>query len=105
VSISDLLSAGLIEPGAVMRSTWSSLENRYATVLADGNIETDDGVIFNSLSGSGRHVAATNSVGGWRFWSIGEGENARLLSEIRNEYRDRFEIDADTTEESEESEE
>jgi hypothetical protein len=105
VSVSDLLSAGLIEPGAVMRSTWSSLENRYATVLADGNIETDDGVIFNSLSGSGRHVAATNSVGGWRFWSIGDGENARLLSEIRNEYRDRFEIDPDTTEESEEAEE
>jgi hypothetical protein len=105
VSVSDLLSAGLLEPGTIMRSTWTSLVKRYGTILADGKIETDDGVIFNSLSGSGRHLATVGAVGGWHFWSIGEGEDKRLLDDIRNEYRERFEIEPDTTDDLTESDE
>jgi hypothetical protein len=88
-----------------MRSTWTSLAKRYGTILADGKIETDDGVIFNSLSGSGRHLATVGAVGGWHFWSIGEGEDKRLLDDIRNEYRERFEIEPDTTDDLTESDE
>lgn len=98
VTISDLLSAGLLEPGTIMRPTWSSLAQRFATVLADGKIETDDGVISGSLSGSGRHLAKVVAVAGWHFWSIGEGENLRLLGDVRNEYRERFEIGEDNSE-------
>jgi uncharacterized protein with ParB-like and HNH nuclease domain len=105
VSVADLLAAGLLEPGAIMRSTWTSLADRYGTILADGKIETDNGVIFNSLSGSGRHLANVAAVGGWHFWSIGEGEHKRLLDDFRNEYRERFEIDADTAEDTSESDE
>jgi len=105
VSLADLLAAGLLEPGTIMRSTWSSLANRSGTILADGKIETDDGVIFNSLSGSGRHMADRIAVHGWHFWSVGEGDEKRLLSDIRNEYRERFEIDAEISEDTTESEE
>ena len=105
VSISDLLSAGLLVPGTIMRPTWPSLSNRYGTILADGKIETNDGVIFNSLSGSGRHVAAIGTVGGWHFWSVGDGENRRYLDDVRTDYRERFEIESDTTEDSAESDE
>ena len=105
VSISDLLSAGLLQPGTIMRSTWTSLASRHGTILADGKIETDDGVTFNSLSGSGRHLATVGAVGGWHFWSIGEGEDKRLLDDIRNEYRERFEIEEDSTDDAAESDE
>jgi uncharacterized protein with ParB-like and HNH nuclease domain len=105
VSVSDLLSAGLLESGTIMRSTWTSLANRYGTILADGKIETDDGVTFNSLSGSGRHLATVGAVGGWHFWSIGDGEDKRLLDDIRNEYRERFEIEEDSTDDATESDE
>lgn len=98
VSISDLLSAGLLEPGTVMRPSWSSLTSRYGTILADGRIETDDGQVFNSLSGSGCHITGLGSVGGWHFWSIGEGEKYQLLDDIRNEYRERFEIEPESLE-------
>jgi hypothetical protein len=105
VSISDLLSAGLIQPGSIMRSTWTSLASRSGTILADGKIETDDGVVFNSLSGSGRYVANRDAVHGWHFWSIGEGAEKRLLFDIRNEYRERFEIEEDGTDDAAESDE
>lgn len=105
VFVSDLLSVGLLQPGTIMHSTWTSLANRYATILADGSIETDDGVIFNSLSGSGHHTAGGGSVNGWSFWSIGDDEEKRLLRDVRNEYRERFEIESDTTEDPTESDE
>jgi hypothetical protein len=93
VSVSDLLSAGLLEPGTIVRPTWSSFVNRFGTILADGRIETDDNHVFNSLSGSGRHVAGIGAVGGWHFWSVGTGETFQLLDDVRNEYRERFEIE------------
>ena len=104
VSISDLLSAGLIQPGTIMRTTWTSLASRSGTILADGKIETDDGVVFNSLSGSGRYVANRDAVHGWYFWSIGDGEEKRLLLDIRNEYRERFEIEEENSDDPAESE-
>jgi hypothetical protein len=100
VSIADLLAAGLLEPGTIIRSKWSSLVGRFATILADGSIETDDRTIFKSLSGSGRYVAQMSAVGGWHFWTVGEGENVRVLNELRVEYRDLFEIEEDGIDEA-----
>jgi hypothetical protein len=39
-------------------------------------------------------------VSGWYFWSVGDGEDKRLLDDVRNEYRERFEIDEDASEDS-----
>ena len=100
VSIADLLAAGLLEPGTIIRSKWSSLTGRFATILADGSIETDDRTVFKSLSGSGRYVAQMTAVGGWHFWTVGEGENVRVLNDLRAEYRDLFEIEEDGADES-----
>ncbi len=100
VSIADLLAAGLLQPGTIIHSNWSSLAGRFATILADGSIETDDRTIFKSLSGSGRYVAQMRSVGGWHFWTVGEGENVRILNDLRREYRELFEIEEDGADES-----
>jgi hypothetical protein len=40
------------------------------------------------------------SVGGWHFWTVGEGENVRVLNDLRREYRDLFDIEEDGSEES-----
>ena len=100
VSIADLLAAGLLQPGTIIHSNWSSLAGRFATILADGSIETDYRTIFKSLSGSGRYVAQMRSVGGWHFWTVGEGENVRVLNDLRREYRELFEIEEDGADES-----
>jgi hypothetical protein len=98
VSLSDLLSAGLLEAGTTIYPTWESLSDRFATVLSDGKIETDDGVIFRSPSGSGRHLTKTVSLGGWSFWAVGRGKDDARLIDLRDEYFNRFEINADEDE-------
>ena len=40
------------------------------------------------------------SVGGWHFWTVGEGENVRVLNDLRREYRELFEIEEDGADES-----
>jgi len=95
VSVSDLIAAGLLQPGVEIRTAWSSIPARTATVLSDGKIETDDRKIFGSLSAAGRHIAKMKAVGGWNFWKIGEGENSKLLNDIRNEFREKFELESD----------
>lgn len=92
VSVADLLASGLLIPGTVIRPKWASFTTRFATILADGGIETDDGKIFKSLSGSGRHVAQMNSIGGWHFWSIGAGDDLIVLDELRSQYQEHFDI-------------
>ena len=94
ISISDLISAGMLSPGSILTSAWTSIPSRTATVLSDGNIEVDDGKTFGSLSAAGRHVTNMKAVGGWHFWKIGSGDDAKLLDQLRSEFRDRFQIDA-----------
>jgi hypothetical protein len=105
VSVSDLLSAGLLEPGTIIHPTWDSFSARHATILSDGKIETDDGLVFRSLSGSGRHLTKTVSIGGWSFWALGLGKDAKRLIDLRDEYIDRFEIMAEDDEGQSDSEE
>ena len=45
-----------------------------------------------------------DAVHGWYFWSIGDGEEKRLLLDIRNEYRERFEIEEENSDDPAESE-
>jgi len=92
VSVADLLASGLLIPGTTIRPMWASLATRFATILADGGIETDDGEIFKSLSGSGRHIAQMKSIGGWHFWSIGAGDNLVVLDDLRSQFQELFEI-------------
>lgn len=100
VSISDLISSGLLEIGDVLGSTWSTYIGRTATVRSDGSLEIDTGEVFDSLSGAARRVLNSRTAAGWHFWK--QQSTNRQLTEIRDEYRMRYNLI--TEEEEEESE-
>lgn len=103
ITVSDLIAAGLLEPGTIIRPTWTDHKNRFATVLSDGTIETDDGVVHRSLSGSGKHITKTSAIGGWGFWGIDTKDSPRRLVDLRDEYVEKFEIDIDALDGNSES--
>jgi hypothetical protein len=100
VSISDLISSGLLEIGDVLGSTWSTHFGRTATVRSDGSLEIDTGEVFDSLSGAARRVLNSRTAAGWHFWK--QQSTNRQLTEIRDEYRMRYNL---ITEEEEEDSE
>lgn len=100
VSILDLVSAGLLEIGESLTSTWSAHTGRTATVRSDGTLEIDTGEVFDSLSGAARRVIGSRTAAGWHFWK--QLSTNRQLTEIRDEYRMRYNLI--TEDEEEESE-
>jgi hypothetical protein len=90
VSVSNLISAGLLESGDVLIPTWSSLEHRSAVVRPNGWLELDTGEVQKSLSGAGKVLTRTTSLPGWSFWR--HSATGRILSDLRSEYRARFDI-------------
>ena len=100
VSILDLVSAGLLEIGDSLTSTWSAHTGRTATVRSDGALEIDTGEVFDSLSGAARRVIGSRTAPGWHFWK--QLSTNRQLTEIRDEYRMRYNLI--TEDEEEESE-
>lgn len=77
-SLKDLVAAGLLTPGTVLRpraGAWGTVD---CTVLANGDLEVD-GKSFSSPSGAGRHVRK-GSTNGWVFWELPDG---RRLKDLR----------------------
>jgi hypothetical protein len=100
VSISDLISSGLLEIGDVLGSTWSTHIGRTATVRSDGSLEIDSGEVFDSLSGAARRVLNSRTAAGWHFWK--QQSTNRQLTEIRDEYRMRYNLITEDEEEDSE---
>jgi hypothetical protein len=61
-------------------------------VLSNGHLECDDGTVFETPSGAGKHVTGKPSVNGWWFWKF-RGRDG-LLPDVREEYLLRFDISA-----------
>ncbi len=87
VSVSDLISSGLVNPGATLVPNKEKFAGRSATVLADGRIEADDGTLHTSLSGVGKYVTGRISIAGWNFWLL--DESGLSMSDVRNTYRNQ----------------
>lgn len=92
VSMMDLVSAGLIEVGTLLEPRSSTYRGRYCTVLSNGHLESDDGQVFETPSGVGRHITGKPSVNGWWFWKF-KGRD-ELLPDVREEYLQRFNRDS-----------
>lgn len=88
VDVAELVSAGLIEPGAILIARPLVLAGARAAVGLDGRIFVRDEGFDNPTAAA---VAAnhegryTSSINGWRFWKI--QESGRSLWDVRNEYR------------------
>lgn len=82
VSLKQLVAAGYLAPGTVLRSRPGNWAEREAVVLEDGDVSLD-GQAFNSPSAAGHHVRK-GSTNGWYFWLLPDGSS---LAGLRDVYR------------------
>jgi CBS domain-containing protein len=89
VTVSDLLSAGLLKAGAQLRFNRNRIGKTYeATVTDKGRIRLEpDGEEFRSPSRAAMVAAGMRAVDGWRAWLVVDQE--RLLDVVRQEFLDR----------------
>ncbi|WP_243794290.1 DUF262 domain-containing protein [Saccharopolyspora gloriosae] len=82
VSLQQLIAAGHLQPGTILRSRPGNWGEHEAVVLDGGDVKLD-GQTFNTPSAAGHHVrkGATN---GWHFWLLPDG---RRLADVRDTYR------------------
>lgn len=69
-SVADLLDAGIIDAGEVIEWKRPQLGQAFrATVDANGQIRTEDGQVFNSLS-TAADTLTGGSHNGWEVWTV-----------------------------------
>ena len=84
VVVEDLLEAGLISAGTLLK--WERPkygEVHRAEILADGQIQLEDGRCFSSLSMAAKEVAKVPAAPGWNVWVLPDG---RELFALREEF-------------------
>ena len=89
VTVSDLLDAGLIQPGTKLEFRRNRIgETHSATVTEKGRIRLEpDGEEFRSPSRAAMVAAGMRAVDGWLAWRV-VGQN-RLLDAVRQDLLDR----------------
>lgn len=101
VSISDLMNADFLKSGDVLKPRGKAFDNRFAVVLDDGSLEIDDGKIIDSPSGAASYLRNRNTAG-WHFWRL--ESNGLQLATIREQYRVRFGLIQEETDDEDEEE-
>ena len=101
VSVSDLISAGLVTPGQELFARQKAHAHRTATILDDGRIQVGDKV-FDSLTLAGVEVVKRNT-NGWTTWLVSQ-EPRKSMREVREEYRENLGLES-AEDESEDSDE
>jgi hypothetical protein len=77
--ISDLLEAGLLEPGEQLVFSRPKLREAFeGTVLEDGWIQIADGSKHNAPSPAAAAAAGIPSVNGWEAWRVPRLDNVKL---------------------------
>ena len=89
VTLTDLLEAGLLQPGSKLRFMRKRIgTTHHASVTKDGRIRLEpDGREFRSPSRAAMVAARMPAVDGWRAWQV--VEQNKLLDALRQELLDR----------------
>lgn len=87
VTLQQLVSAGLLEPGTELRSRPGNWQSLSAVVNEDATL-TVDGQQFSTPSGAGHHVRQ-RSTNGWHFWLAPDG---RRLADLRAQYLEQRQL-------------
>jgi len=93
VRIADLMRAGLLNEGDILRSTWSSLSGTQAKVSGEGTI-VFDGVHYATPSGAGCAARDGKATNGWTFWSV-LSKGGVLLDDLRSQYLGEDNVESD----------
>ena len=89
VTVSDLMSAGYIQPGQTLYARPGDFSGHEATILPDGRIEAA-GEIRDSLSLAG-YVLRKKNTNGWTFWRV-DKHTQRTMADVRDEYEQKLGI-------------
>lgn len=81
ISVSDLIAAGLVAPGATLRPRPGAWPDTAATIAADGRLIVDGKPYSPSAAGRLVKGSVTN---GWTFWLLDDG---RRLADVRALHR------------------
>ncbi|PUB19873.1 uncharacterized protein DUF4357 [Promicromonospora sp. AC04] len=82
VEVNDLVTAGLLAPGTVLKARTGSWADALAAVTPSGALDVG-GAVFNSPSAAGKHVKGS-VTNGWTFWRL---EDGRTLADVRAVFR------------------
>lgn len=98
ILVTDLITAGLLEPGTTLYARRSRSAGVTATVLPDGSLDVD-GTSYATPSGAAK-AASGQSENGWWFWLV-DPRTKRNLNDLWQEYVDTRAVDADDEDEDE----
>ncbi len=92
IKLIDLISAGVLLPGAVLTPRRKEFADRTGTVMADGRIELD-GQLFDSPSLAAVHLTKY-AMSGWWFFFV-DSKSKRSLKIVRREYLESLQAEDD----------
>jgi hypothetical protein len=93
----DLLTAGVLEPGARLYPRPKKFASTLATVLPNGSIEVD-GIAYTAPSGAVRAVTGSFS-NGWSFWLV-DPATRRSLGSVWRQYVEQRSVAVDDDDEA-----
>jgi hypothetical protein len=101
VDLTDLMNAGLLQPGGCLYPRRKSHAHRTATLLADGQIDVD-GKTYATASAAAVSVTG-RPTNGWTFFLV-DPATRRTLKDVLQEYVERLSVDVgeDATEDDDE---
>jgi hypothetical protein len=84
----DVLDAGLLWPGAVLRPARPAYQGA-AVVLEDGRLKVGDQV-FDTPSPAAEAVSGKKPIAGWEFWAVEKDGGLVTLYELREQTRQQL---------------
>jgi hypothetical protein len=95
VELTDLINAGLLQPGMPLTPKRKKFSHRIATLLADGRVEVD-GEAFGNAREAATAIAG-KKTGGWWFF-LTDPASGRSLRAVRRDYIETMAVDSDDDE-------
>jgi hypothetical protein len=95
VHLSDLMNAGLLQPGMPLFPRRGKFADRVATLLPDGQVDVD-GVAFTKPSGAAASITR-KPTSGFSFFLVDQASR-RSLRDVRRDYIDALAVDVEDDE-------
>ncbi|MEV4919443.1 DUF262 domain-containing protein [Streptomyces tirandamycinicus] len=92
ITLAQLISSGMLMPGAKLTATNKGVAYE-ATLLADGRVQLDSGVSYDSLSTAAQIALNRRSCNGWRVWHLETDSGRDSLFNIRRRALERGLLD------------
>jgi hypothetical protein len=93
LDLSDLLSAGALQPGMLLHPRHKKFAQSIATLLPDGRLDVQ-GTIYSSPSEAARTIAGRVAMNGWWYFFV-DPKARRTLRDVRSDYLESIALDAD----------